>query len=310
MSRTKRKLSPLGFCCLLYGGLVSILTAVHFPYHTDPQLAAGKRAAADGSSLKSFYADAYDAEPKAEDAAYVKIAADAAEKAGVKGAVGAFAREYGLRDKRVLEVGAGRGYLQDVVRDYTALDISPTARRFFRKPFVLGSATDLPFADGSFDAVWTIWVLEHVPNPEQAMSEMRRVLKPGGVLYLAPAWLCNPWAADGYPVRPYGDFDLGGKLVKASIPLQIFSSLAYTHPIRALRRASAEIGGPTRFHYNLLRPNYEKYWQADSDALNSLDPYEAMLWFESRGDRCLNCGDSGWEKLNLDAQALVIRRAR
>jgi hypothetical protein len=32
------------------------------------------------------------------------------------------------------------------------------------------------------------------------------------------------------------------------------------------------------------------YWQVDSDAVNSIDSNEAMLWFISRGVECLNCG--------------------
>ncbi len=46
---------------------------------------------------------------------------------------------------------------------------------------------------------------------------MRRVLKPGGMLFLLVAWNCPTWLADGFDVRPYEDFTLLGKLVKASI---------------------------------------------------------------------------------------------
>lgn len=113
-----------------------------------------------------------------------------------------FVKVHSLENKRILDVGAGRGYLQDVVHDYTGLDISPTVQRFYHKPFVLASATAMPFKDGEFDALWTIWVLEHIPNPESALHEMRRVVKPGGLLLLAPAWFCPTWAAEGYPVRP------------------------------------------------------------------------------------------------------------
>ncbi|WP_446811149.1 class I SAM-dependent methyltransferase [Methylomonas sp. 2BW1-5-20] len=40
------------------------------------------------------------------------------------------------------------------------------------------------FADGSFDAVWCSHVLEHVQNPGLALAEIRRVLKPHGMLFL------------------------------------------------------------------------------------------------------------------------------
>ena len=91
-------------------------------------------------------------------------------------------RRFNLRDRPVLEVGSDRGYLQDIANDYVSLDISPGVARFYYKKFVLGSATALPFADNSFGGAWSIWVFEHVPNPEQAFrwrsSVDRRCTRP------------------------------------------------------------------------------------------------------------------------------------
>ena len=81
-------------------------------------------------------------------------------------------------------MGSGRGYLQDLVEDDTGLDLSPSVARRYHKKFVAGSATALPFPDNTFDAIWTVWGLEHIPEPEKTMREMRRVLKPGGLLVL------------------------------------------------------------------------------------------------------------------------------
>ncbi len=166
----------------------------------------------------------------------------------------------------------------------------------------------MPFPDGEFDAVWSVWVLEHVPNPEQALREMRRVVKPNGLLLLAPAWMASPLAANGYGVRPYRDFGIGGKIVKATVPIQsspAFQAL-YVFPARAIRWLSTLQNKPTAFHYRALTPNYEQYWQADSDAVNSMDPYEAYLWFKSRGDVCLNCG-SDRDMFLTSGLALMIR---
>ncbi len=282
-----------------YVVLLALLTAIHFPYQVD-ELGSPKARKEAGT----FYTDIYSAPAvagqkatpevpvEAEDSKYVTIARGAIEKNRIVPKITAFATQYGLAGKRVLDVGAGTGYLQDIVPNYVGLDISPSARRYFHKPFVEASATDMPFPDNEFDAAWSVWVLEHVPKPEQALVEIRRVVKDGVLLYLKPAWDCQWWLAQGYEVRPYSDFDAIGKIRKAS--LNMLASPAYQGasliPTRFLRRMQARWSGkPTRLHYHLLEPNYKQYWVADSDAVNNLDYYEMLLWFTSRGDECLNC---------------------
>jgi SAM-dependent methyltransferase len=146
----------------------------------------------------------------------------------------------------------------------------------------------MPFPDNSFDGVWSIWVFEHVPNPEQTPQEARRVTRDKGVLFLLPKWDCTTWAAEGYEVRPYSDFDLFGKIIKASIPLRSSPPfrLMSIIPNRLVRSLVAPFG-PTRLHYRRLNPNYDKYWVADRDAVNSIDSHEALLWFLTRGGRAL-----------------------
>lgn len=149
-------------------------------------------------------------------------------------------------------------------------------------------------------------MLEHVPKREQALVEIRRVVKDGGLLYLKPAWDCPWWFAQGYEVKPYSDFGPLGKLRKAS--LNLIASPYYRGasliPGRYVRQMQARISGkPTRFQYRVLQPNYDQYWVADSDAVNQLDYFEMLLWFTSRGDECLNCvADPVW-----DVNELILR---
>jgi hypothetical protein len=138
---------------------------------------------------------------------------------------------------------------------------------------------------------------------------MRRVIKPGGVLLLGVAWNCPPWLADGFGVRPYADFTLAGKLVKASIPLRSSVPFVYGYliPIRVTRLIHYRLtGSDTALRFRRLAPNYDIYWQADSDAAVSLDLFETLLWFQSRGDSCLNCNGTAGE-LAATGKSLVIR---
>jgi len=290
--------------------IVAILAISHFPYDSDRPLSVTEAAAA-----RQFYATAYDQQKSVavspdvspEQEKYARMAREMAQVYDIQGQVAAFVRTFHLEDKRMLDIGSGQGYLQDEVQDYTGLDIAPTVARYYHKRFVLGSATAMPFDDNAFDGAWSIWVLEHVPNPEAALVETRRVLKDNGLLFLGPAWNCRPWAADGYDVRPYRDFGVGGKLIKAAIPLRTtFRTLARPE-VRIMRAASWEIlQKPTTLRYHRLIPNFQTYWEPDSDAVNSLDFHEMALWFRSRGDECLSC-ESGTKGLVQTDNPLVIR---
>ena len=101
-----------------------------------------------------------------------------------------------VRDLEVLEIATGPGLL--------AKHVAPAARRMIatdysdgmiaeaRKgecpvnlSFEVADAMDLPYADDSFDAVLIANALHIVPDPGRALSEIARVLRPGGLL-IAP----------------------------------------------------------------------------------------------------------------------------
>src|ERR1044071_1122038 len=232
--------------------LIVILWAANFPYNSDAPLTSAEIVAA-----RNYYTDIYkkpaDVSVPAEtdyDRKYQRIAEQAAKDFRVVERVSEFVARFNLAKKPVLEIGSGRGYLQDLAENYVGLDLSLSVARFYHQKFVVGTATALPFADDSFDGIWSIWVFEHVPNPEQAFREMRRVTRDNGVIYLLPAWNADPWAAEGYAVRPYSDFGFFGKLLKASIVFR--SSNEFRHPATLLVRLSrslAPLFGPTTLRY-------------------------------------------------------------
>ncbi len=102
----------------------------------------------------------------------------------------------------VLEVacggGLGLGTLARTARRVIGLDLTPSlltvARRTYggRVPLVRGDAADLPFANGSFDAVLCFEAVYYFPDPAVFLREAHRVLRADGVLLLCsvnPDWL-------------------------------------------------------------------------------------------------------------------------
>jgi len=84
----------------------------------------------------------------------------------------------------ILDVGAADQWIaRHLSRDvtYVGLDHPVTGGALYgARPQVFGDASRLPFRDRSFDGVVCLEVLEHVREPEQALHEMARVLRPGG----------------------------------------------------------------------------------------------------------------------------------
>ena len=96
------------------------------------------------------------------------------------------------RSATVLDVACGTGDLsiqlfEDAGARVTGVDfcrpmLEIAARKTRRIPFVEADALDLPFAEGSFDAVTIAFGLRNLADTRQGLIELRRVLKPGGWL--------------------------------------------------------------------------------------------------------------------------------
>jgi ubiquinone/menaquinone biosynthesis C-methylase UbiE len=98
-----------------------------------------------------------------------------------------------FKDKRVLEIGTGVGtdalQFQRAGADHVGIDLTFAGPKLgkeqfqlsgFQGKFTAGNAEVLPFADESFDHIYSFGVIHHSPSTESIVREMRRVLKPGG----------------------------------------------------------------------------------------------------------------------------------
>ena len=163
------------------------------------------------------------------------------------------------RDTLFLDAGAGFGRhafeaarrgARVVALDYADAETTATRATFAAMAFageingdrlvgvLRGDATRLPFRDGAFDCIITSEVLEHIHNDTQALSELARVLRPGGTLAATvPSWFpekINWLLSDEY----HAPFVQGGHL-------RIYAA---TELKRKIRDAGLALRGTHRAH--------------------------------------------------------------
>jgi SAM-dependent methyltransferase len=213
----------------------------------------------------------------------------------------------------VLELGCGWGARIDVAPRYVALDLSLPALASAPSPVprIRADMERLPVRSGSIEFLFSIAAIEHVPNPERVLEEVERVLRPGGVALLAPAWHCRPWAAEGLEFRSYEELTFSQRLRKRLIPWRnaILWRALFEAPRRALRELRASRGKPIDFDYVRLTPNLTRYVGTDCDAFTSMDPQAAILYFATRGWTILSHSGRR-QRLLARSEAVVVRKPR
>jgi ubiquinone/menaquinone biosynthesis C-methylase UbiE len=146
------------------------------------------------------------------------------------------------RCARVIEVGCGVGAQTEILLErfprvsVSGIDSSPAqverararlapAIREGRAKFDVGDALKLPYSANAFDGAFVCWLLEHVQEPVAILREIRRVLKPEGVIFCnevlnatmylhpySPATLQYWFAFNDHQWSMKGDPFVGGKL--------------------------------------------------------------------------------------------------
>jgi SAM-dependent methyltransferase len=109
----------------------------------------------------------------------------------IGGFVGDICERIKDRPARILDIGCGTGanlLMLSKYGDAEGIDISDDALAFCRerglRKVKKGAAEELPYGDGEFDLITALDVVEHLDDDLAGLKEMRRVLRPGGRLFL------------------------------------------------------------------------------------------------------------------------------
>jgi SAM-dependent methyltransferase len=145
--------------------------------------------------------------------------------------------------RAILDVGCGRGHVGEFVEEqggtYTGVDFVASRAGFH---LALADAVRLPFTDGSFDGVFCIDAFEHFPGPGKAVCEFRRVLRPGGFIFLSTPnygnvagivkWYCERYGRYGKdtwaPFRHWQPQELERPLTRRAVS-RLFRDGGFTH---------------------------------------------------------------------------------
>ena len=191
-----------------------------------------------------------------------------------------------------LEIGCGLGIFAERVPQFVGLDYSIDAllaEGFECFERVCASGELIPFSDETYELIFSLNTLEHVPLLDHSLKEIDRVLKPGGFLILKPAWNCMQYNCDGVPYLPFRQLSLKNRIIKLLLP--ILTTKVY----KAVRRVPSRIFSEylykegLKLRWTRLKPRFDLMGKvADAEAFAQIDVYECIRWFTALGYQCIS----------------------
>jgi SAM-dependent methyltransferase len=157
-----------------------------------------------------------------------------------------------------------------------------------------GSALSLPFQDESFDVVVTYQCLEHIPEPENALREMIRTCKPGGIICVVGPNLVSPFL----PLKDIGKDLLRGHITRRRTPgmprhpygnttVERFRAFFFVSGLLMKKLLDPDPG------FDMRVPDTNPPFDADNDACYLCNPTDLVKFFRGCRFRILQNGKHG-----------------
>jgi 2-polyprenyl-3-methyl-5-hydroxy-6-metoxy-1,4-benzoquinol methylase len=177
------------------------------------------------------------------------------------------------RKVRVLEVGAGAGSdfsaapgIDRRSIEYTAQDITNISSSNLAKVADIVHVGPLKTLEGEYDIIFSLFVLEHIPDPHGFLCEVDRLLAPQGVHIL----VCPRYDLPGY--------------VCPSMRHMSRQKLLRVESLRFVLGVLSRLSNPApRFWVNTEPAVFHQKWSRDADAVHVVSQHAVALWHRLRG---------------------------
>jgi SAM-dependent methyltransferase len=166
-----------------------------------------------------------------------------------------------VRDAMVLDVACGTGYGAGLLRHggaqcVVSLEYSLDALRFGQNRYALhairADAHLLPLRGNTYDVVACFETIEHLPRPEEFLTEVRRILRPDGTLLISTPNARRTNGGNPYHVREYTLEELTGLLRRARLRVES----TYGQRWRLAGRAFERVRGLRRLAWEVERRSF------------------------------------------------------
>jgi ubiquinone/menaquinone biosynthesis C-methylase UbiE len=188
----------------------------------------------------------------------------------------------------ILDIGCGTGAMLDELAPFgnvTGADYAPEALGFCRErgshySLTRADVRRLPFGDGSFDVVTAMDIIEHIDDDKAAASEIYRVLKPGGRLFVTVPAFPSLWSEHDEALHHYRRYtrphlkDLFQR-VGFAVPKVSYTVTSLFPPIWTYRQLSNLL--PRRRANGEKKANLVSFSAPVNSALLALSEWESRL---------------------------------
>ena len=210
----------------------------------------------------------------------------------------------------VVELGVGAGPDISIPGFYVGLDLAFEGLRKFiiSNNGVCCDVETIPLRSQCADLIFSMDVLEHIPDPGKVVEECCRIIRKGGIIIHSDAWFRRKWVAEGL------FYTADNKNIKSRLArtyTRLLERKIFRWPRILIGRILREFRwkfliGKKNLEFKYFKPNWDDFLESDSDACAAIDPHAVMLFYQERGFEIIR--SRGFFRRLIHRKHVIVRK--